>query len=316
MATFVLAASNLSKAFGKTVVVNKVSLDVRKGEILGLLGPNSAGKTTLAKILVGLLKPDNGNVSYFGRGVKPGFKRVKESIAMVPQEPAFYSSFTVRQNLCFFASLYGLSREESKNRADSLMKWLGLGRFAARKAEFLSGGFKRLLNIACSLVNNPQMIFLDEPTVGLDPKMRQLMWNKITGLREKGKTILLTTHYMDEAEELCDRVALMSNGEISAIDSPQQLIAKYGGKTILILKLNKSIGLDLIVKVKEAMPKAVVRSIQSNLVLPVKQAESTKAIVKLSGIITAAGYEIRGSIVKEPELEDVFLNITGRAMGA
>jgi len=313
MAT-VLSASNISKSFGKQLAVNNASIRVRKGEILGLLGPNGAGKTTLAKVLVGLVKPDTGKISYFGQEVKFGLGRAKKLIAMVPQEPSFFSSFTVKENIKFFASLYGLGSKEANNRANSLIKWLNLNEFSATKAEFLSGGYKRLLNIACSLVNSPWIIFLDEPTVGLDPKMRQLMWDKISALRETGTTVLLTTHYMDEAEELCDRVAMMSKGRIAVVDTPQKLISKHGGQTILIFKLNKNVELELIVNVKKVVPKTVVRCVQSTLILPVRQAETTKAIVRISKAIEEAGYEIKGSTVKEPELEDVFLSLTGKTI--
>lgn len=314
MVDAVLVASNISKSFGAAVAVNKVSLDIGKGEIVGLLGPNGAGKTTLANILVGLLRADSGSISFFGKDAKPTAAWVKRLISIVPQEPSFYNTFTVKQNICFFASLYGLSKAKALQKADYLMHWLRLARFAARRAELLSGGFKHLLNIACSLVNEPEIVFLDEPTVGLDPTMRQLLWEKISQLRDNGKAILLTTHYMDEAEKLCDRVALMSNGKIEVFDEPRQLIEWYGGETILVFKLDKSVGDELIAKVQEAMPNTIVRCVQSNLVLPVKQAETTKAIVKVSAVIAAAGYEVLGSVVKEPELEDVFLNLTGRAM--
>ncbi|MBN2067096.1 MAG: ABC transporter ATP-binding protein [Candidatus Diapherotrites archaeon] len=311
----VLAATEIHKAYGDQIAVNRVSLSIGKGEILGLLGPNGAGKTTLARVLVGLLDPDFGKMSYFGREASPRQKNVKRQISIVPQEPSFYMTFTVEQNLLFFASIYGLGRSEAREKADYLIKWLKLTGFRHKRAELLSGGYKRLLNIACSLVNDPKLVFLDEPTVGLDPKMRQLLWDKIIELKNQGRTILLTTHYMDEAEKLCDRVALMSDGRISVIESPYRLIEKFGGETILIFKLDKSVDQELIEKVQQAMPGITPRSVQSNLVLPVKQADSTKAIVKISKLVEESGYKILGSIVKEPELEDVFLNITGSAMG-
>lgn len=314
MAESVLKASNLKKSFGKTVAVNNVSIAVEKGEILGLLGPNGAGKTTLARILVGLMKADEGKISFFGKQKDASSKSVRKRIGMVPQEPSFYNCFTVEQNIKFFASLYSSKEKVVKNETLWLIKWLNLTNFANRRAELLSGGYKRLLNIACSLVNNPDLIFLDEPTVGLDPKMRQILWDKINELRDAGKTILLTTHYMDEAEELCDRVALMSSGKIVVLDTPENLIKKYGGKAVLIFRLNKNVELDLIVKIREAMPGKIVRNVQSTLIVPSEQANITRDIVKLSKIIQETEYEIKGSVVREPELEDVFLNITGKTI--
>ena len=306
----VFSASGIKKSFGGKPAVDNVSIEAKKGEILGLLGPNGAGKTTLARILVGLEKPDAGSMEFFGSKDSSSSKKIRKLIALVPQEPSFYYSFSVRENIEFFASLYGGNRKARQAIVIALMEWLDLSQFSQIKARNLSGGYKRLLNIACSLVNDPALIFMDEPTVGLDPKMRQLLWNKISELSANGKTIVLTTHYMDEAEELCDRVALMRNGKIVVVDSPKRLISKYGGKTVLILNLDKNVELDLIVRIKRHFPKSVIRSVKSSLVIPTEQSEVIEMMATLSSVMKEAGYRIIGSDIKEPQLEDVFMHLT------
>jgi len=315
MARVVLRASGISKSFGESAAVSNANLEIREGEIFGLLGPNGAGKTTLARILVGLAKADAGSVSYFG-GSTQDWDSLKKAISIVPQEPSFYGVFSVRQNLEFFSALYGYKRAYARKNVQGLIEWLKLGPFSERRAMALSGGYKRLLNIACSLVNNPKIMLLDEPTVGLDPTMRKLMWEKIRELRNEGKTILLTTHYMDEAQELCDRVALMSNGSIALVDSPEALILKYGGKTDIVFKLNKKASPELIVALRGAVPKAVVNEAQLTMTVSIRQEATTDAIVALSRVIKEKGYRIAETLVKEPELEDVFLNITHSAAEA
>lgn len=307
----VVSASDVTKRFGETVALNRVSLEIMEGEILGLVGPNGAGKTTLAKSLIGLLDVDNGEILYFGIPLKKNFSSLKKSLSIVPQESSFYYGFTVKQNLVFFSALYGLNTKETEQRALDLMKWLKLTRFSGRKASLLSGGYKRLLNIGCSLVNNPTVLFLDEPTVGLDPKMRRLMWRKISELRDNGKTIILTTHYMDEAEQLCDRVALMSEGKIAVIAPPRELIRKHGGKTQLILKLSRAVDTDLLDSLKKNLPEISVKSFGSDLILQVKETELKRVMVKSGIVLEQTGYSIRSSAVKTTSLEDVFMHLLG-----
>jgi len=314
MANVVLSASDVKKSFGKIAAVDSVSLQVFEGEIFGLLGSNGAGKSTLARIMVGLERADSGKIEYFGKQDSRIKAETKKRISFVPQDPAFYENFTVMQNIEFFASLYGISGTEAKSKAKGLIEWLNLANYSEKKAELLSGGYQRLLSIACSLVNNPEIIFLDEPTVGLDPKMRQLLWGKIRELKLQNRAIILTTHYMDEAQELCDRIAMMANGKIGVIDSPDSLIEQFGGETQLVFKLNKPVAQDLLAKAKAALPEASISSDESTLFVSVQQRTVTRSIVEMSNAIKEMGYEIRTNIVKEPEMDDVFLHFTGSAI--
>jgi ABC-2 type transport system ATP-binding protein len=223
----VLTAENLRKSYRKKEVLRGLSLSIRQGEIFGLLGPNGAGKSTFTKIATGLEKPDSGEIKYFNKPLAQNLDEVKRKIAVIPQEESFYREFSVEENIAFFGRLYGLRGQELKKRVDHLLEWLELKPFKKMPARYLSGGYRRLLNTACSLVHDPKMVFMDEPTVALDPGIRQMYWKKIKELKKEGKTICLTTHYMDEAEKLSDRIALIVKGKILVQGSPQKLVKKY-----------------------------------------------------------------------------------------
>jgi ABC-2 type transport system ATP-binding protein len=210
-----ISVKNVNKRFGGFQALNGVSFEVNEGEIFGLLGPNGAGKSTMISILMGFERPDSGEFSYFIGGRKLGGCEIDEKVSIVPQQLCFYNNFSVEKNLKFMGTLYGLGRKQLKQRVEFLLEKWSLAQFRKREARFLSGGYKRLLNIACGLINDPTVIFLDEPTVGLDPEIRQTFWEKIKELKKAGKTIILTTHYMDEAEHLCDRIAIIIKGKIS-----------------------------------------------------------------------------------------------------
>ncbi|MCX6803238.1 MAG: ABC transporter ATP-binding protein [Candidatus Diapherotrites archaeon] len=207
----IVSVEKVSKFYGKKKVLDNVSFTIQRGEIFGLLGSNGAGKSTLTSIILGIEKATSGSVSLFD---STDVNISKPRFALVPQEDAFYRDFSVEKNLLFFGSIYGLSGEVLKNRVKFLLAWLYLEDYKNIRADFLSGGFQKLLNIAISLLHDPELIFLDEPTVGLDPKMRQLFWDKILELKNNGKTIILTTHYMEEAEQLCDDIVIMDQGII------------------------------------------------------------------------------------------------------
>jgi ABC-type multidrug transport system ATPase subunit len=310
----VITVENVSKKFGNFTALDNVSLNILDNEVFGLLGPNGAGKSTLTKILNGMLDFNSGKVIFFGVDIKQSFKQVKQFTAVVPQEISFYYSFTVRQNLDFFGMLYGLKSGELNERVEFLMDWLKLKQFENKKAEHLSGGFQRLLNIACSLVHDPKIIFFDEPTVGLDPKMRQLFWGKIDELRDAGKTICLTTHYMDEAEQLCNRVGIINEGKLLVCESPKALIEKYGGFKILVAVLNRIPEENFVEALKKLLVGSEVTSLGNTLVVGLMQEHSMEKISMITDWINGKGYDIKSSTLKEPELEDVFINLTGRKL--
>lgn len=308
----VVSVRNVSKFYGKKQVLDGVSFEIEKGEIFGLLGSNGAGKSTLTRIILGLERPASGEVFLFGMGKA---KNLKSKFSLVPQEDAFYKDFSVRKNLDFFAALYGIGGKRRRERIDFLLNWLELAGFSDVRAEFLSGGYQKLLNIAISLLHDPLIIFLDEPTVGLDPRMRQLFWNKILELKKGGKTIILTTHYMDEAEELCGRVALLKSGKLIALGSPAELIKEHGGIKIVAFRLSKPpLDVDVeMIKMMAASKGLVVRG--NYLIIPFSQEDSIKKLAGITEFLMKKGYNILSSTEKTPDLEDVFLNIVGEKLG-
>lgn len=309
----VLKTQDISKAFGKQKVLVDVDLEVFKGEIFGLLGPNGAGKSTLIKILNGLSSQDNGKAVFFGK-FNPKDLELRKKVAFVPQEDAFYRFFTVEENLSFFGSLYDIKGKELKERINFLLEWLNLSFFRNRKAEHLSGGYRKMLNIACSLVYNPSFIFLDEPTVGLDPDMRRLLWKKLIELKEKEKTLFITTHYMDEAQELCNRIALIVKGKIIVCKSPYDLIDSFGGEKNFKFELDKPVT----EKIKSDLKKALGESVHiegQTISIVYKGKQEMNALSKINNLISLNGFTITKTTIKEPDLENVFLNLTGKIEG-
>ncbi|MCX8176985.1 MAG: ATP-binding cassette domain-containing protein [Candidatus Bathyarchaeota archaeon] len=214
------------KKFEDVVAVNGVSLKVAKGELFGLLGPNGAGKTTTVNILCGLIKPTSGQVMVGGHDVCKENAKVKELIGVCPQETAVYPYLTGVENVDLFGNLYALDRRTLRSRRDMLLEKMGLTQDAKRRVEEYSGGMKRRLSLTMALIHDPQIVFLDEPTVGMDPQSRRVVWDFMTELKKQEKTIFLTTHYMEEAEALCDRIGIIDHGKLIALDSPKGLISK------------------------------------------------------------------------------------------
>lgn len=314
MPKLVCSAENITKSFGSFVALDDVSIEMYEAEVYGLLGSNGAGKSTLTKIFAGLLAPDSGNVKFFGYELNKNYSEIKKTFGVVPQEISCYHGFTVRENIDFFGLMYGLKGSRLEEKREELINWLELRKFRDKPVAELSGGYKRLLNIACSLVNDPAIIFMDEPTVGLDPKIRHLMWEKIKELKYRGKTICLTTHYLDEAQELCDRVGLLVNGRLLVNDSPEELIRKYGGYRALIMKVSKGISEEDASSIKESFEESQTIVLGSTIVVSFKQEHSLEKIAILTQWLVDKGYEVLKSTVKEPELEHVFLNLTGEGM--
>lgn len=223
-----LAVDNLHKSFNEHKAVDGVSFTVYKGEIFGLLGPNGAGKTTTIRILSTVLEPDQGDVTIGGYSIRDNANAVRGLIGVCPQELALYTDLSALDNLVFFGRMVGLSGKEARAQAMTNLKLMGLEDRARGKVDKFSGGMKRRINLAIALMGHPQLIFLDEPTVGIDPQSRNKIYDTINGLRDSGMTILYTTHYMEEAERLCHRVAIMDGGQIIALDTPHKLKSMIG----------------------------------------------------------------------------------------
>jgi lipooligosaccharide transport system ATP-binding protein len=220
----VLSAEGLYKSFGEQAAVAGLSFQVRRGECFGLLGPNGAGKSTTLKLLLGLTTPDNGSIQLLGRSIPAQARQARAKVGVVPQADALDPDFTVAENLLVFGRYFGLSTAQASAKIDALLEFGGLSnRHSARIGE-LSGGMKRRLTLARSLINDPEILFLDEPTTGLDPQARHLIWERLKQWLGRGGTILLTTHFMDEAERLCNRLAVLDHGRLIACDTPRGLI--------------------------------------------------------------------------------------------
>ncbi len=223
-----LIADNVHKSFDDFKAVNGVSFAVDAGEVFGLLGPNGAGKTTTIRILSTILQPDRGDVTIGGHSIRHDADAVRKIIGVCPQELAFYADMSAIDNLIFFGRMVGLNAREAKAQALANLEAMGLSERAKGKVDNFSGGMKRRVNLAIALMGHPQLLFLDEPTVGIDPQSRNMIYETIEGLQSKGMTILYTTHYMEEADRLCDRVAIMDGGKIVALDTPYDLKGKIG----------------------------------------------------------------------------------------
>jgi len=218
---------SVTKRFEDTVAVDNLSMSVAKGELFGLLGPNGAGKSTLTKMMSGMLNPTSGTIKVGQYSIQKEPMKVKELLGVVPQDIVLYDYLNAKENLSFYGRLYGLSGKKLKNRIEELLKFTQLDEKAVKRhVSTYSGGMKRRVNIAAALLHEPQVLLLDEPTAGLDPQNKHALWEIIQTLKKQGKTIVLTTHMMDEAEELCDRVAIMDHGKIIALGSPSQLVRK------------------------------------------------------------------------------------------
>ena len=227
-----IVTENLVKKFEDITAVDGVSLQVSKGELFGLLGPNGAGKTTTINILCGLTKPTTGNAKVGGCDVQKETGKVKELIGVCLQETAIYPYLTGAENIELFGNIYAMDKETLKKRRDVLLENMGLRADAKRRAAKYSGGMKRRLSLILALIHDPQIAFLDEPTVAMDPQSRRAVWDFIKELKKEGKTIILTTHYMEEAEELCDRVGIIDHGKLIALGSPDALISKHKVKNL------------------------------------------------------------------------------------
>jgi ABC-2 type transport system ATP-binding protein len=230
---------NLTKKFEDKTAVDGLSLQVAKGELFGLLGPNGAGKTTTINILCGLVKPTSGSAQVCGLDVVKETGKVKELIGVCTQETAVYPYLTGKENLELFGNLQGMTKKAIRERSKTLLSKMGLEEDAKRVTSKYSGGMKRRLSLALALIHDPQVAFLDEPTVAMDPQSRRAVWDFIRTQKEQGKTVILTTHYMEEAEELCDRVGIIDNGKLIALGIPKELVVQGGVKNLeeLFIKL-------------------------------------------------------------------------------
>jgi len=295
----IIEVQALTKRYGDLTAVDRVTFSVFKGEVFAFLGPNGAGKTTTLEILQGLRRPTSGAASVLGFDVTRAKElgEIRKRIGVLPQEFNALGRLTVRENVALFASMYESSRDP-----DELIGLLDLSDKADVRFDRLSGGLKQKVGIAASLVNDPEIVFLDEPTTGLDPRSRRAVWNVIDSLRKSGTTIVLTTHYMEEAERLADRIAIMHRGKISALGTASDLISRYGGSTYIELEGVRQGLLDMI---RRRFPSALIDG--ERLVIPV--VETSQVLETIGELVKMS---ISGGIrVRNPTIEDVFLSVVG-----
>ena len=306
MSNPVIRAENLTKNYGDFTAVNAISFEVPRGESFGLLGPNGAGKSTAMKMIAAVSTRSSGNLEVLGMDPNNDGPAIRSQLGVVPQEDNLDQELRVRENLFAYGRFFGMTRAESATRADELLEFAQLTDRAKSKVEPLSGGMKRRLTIARSLMNDPQMLLLDEPTTGLDPQARHILWDRLFRLKERGTTLVLTTHYMDEAEQLSDRIIVVDKGEIMAEGSPAQLIRQYSSKEVLEVRYgsdNNAIVAKSIADVGERM-----EILPDRILIYSDNGERDLAE------ITKRGHHPTTSLVRRSSLEDVFLRLTGRTL--
>ncbi|MFP3915467.1 MAG: ABC transporter ATP-binding protein [Actinomycetota bacterium] len=307
----VLSVKDLVKRFDDLVAVDGVTFSVNEGETYGLLGPNGAGKTTTISMVTGLLRPERGSVEVMGRPMSAGAREARALVGLVPQELAIYPDLTGEENLRFFGRLYGLGGRELESRTDDVLDLVGLSERRGDKASEYSGGMKRRLNIAIGLLHRPQLLILDEPTVGVDPQSRNSILESVESLATEGMSVLYTTHYMEEAERLCDRVGIIDEGRLVAEGTRRQLVAQVGQLDRVELR-----GKDNVEEAARAVSsvEGVVEVGVSDHALAVLVGEASSVLPGLMAAAGSAGMSLTGVDIQEPDLEAVFLHLTGKAL--
>jgi linearmycin/streptolysin S transport system ATP-binding protein len=307
----VLACEGLRKTFGERVAVDGVGFTIAAGETYGLLGPNGAGKTTTISMVCGLLRRDAGRVTLRGRELDTASVEVKSAVGFVPQEIAIYPDLTARENLRFFGKLYGLSGADLDGRIDRLLETLGLGDRGNERTDAFSGGMKRRLNIGLGMLNDPAVLVLDEPTVGVDPQSRNAILDSVEALAAQGMAVLYTTHYMEEAERLCDRVGILDEGELKAEGTLRELTSLVGEHDRLRIDARG----DLVRAASAAgAVRGVAEAVPRDGGIDVLAQDARASLAEIVRAIDGADVGITSMEVDEPNLEAVFLHLTGKAL--
>ncbi|MCD4690218.1 ABC transporter ATP-binding protein [bacterium] len=307
----VIEVRNLTKRYGTTTAVDNLSFTVHRGEVFGLLGPNGAGKTTAISILSCLIAPTSGTAQVCGFDVVRKSLDARSRIGVVPQEIALYPSLSAKQNLLFWGRMYGVAGNELESRVDELLEVVGLTERGSDRIDTFSGGMKRRINIAAGLIHRPEVLFLDEPTVGIDPQTRRSILELVKGLNEDGLSILYTTHYLEGAEYLCHRVGIMDEGRLIAIGTQDELIGSIGAT-------------DVITVSGESFPASVVALLESldgvrgttsmRGYLTIEVAAGSQALSHIVQKLAGEGTAITAIEISSPNLESVFLHLTGKTL--
>ncbi|UCG01133.1 MAG: ABC transporter ATP-binding protein [Candidatus Heimdallarchaeota archaeon] len=313
----IIEVRNLKKYFGKgeklVKAVDGISLDIRENEIFGFLGPNGAGKTTSLRMIIGLLKPDAGNITIMGQNPHDNGKELNRMLGIIPQSLTFYEDLTVEENLWFLAKIYDIPKKEAKARIDSLISKVGLNEKRGHLARDLSGGLKRRLNLILGLVHDPKIILCDEPTPGLDPQSRVAVWEVIKDLPNQGKTIILTTHFMEEADRLSDRVAIIDRGRILVLDTPKRLKSSIGEGDLVEISLKEKENLDHLVQDLRTF-EGIEDAYTSSGYIVIRALDVVSRLSRILNFIESHDQEVENMAIRSTSLEDVFINLTGRAL--
>ena len=305
-----ISVDALSKRFGQIRAVDRISFRVARGEMFGFLGPNGAGKTTTISMVCGLLRPDEGTVLIGEFNLWESPKAAKRLLGLVPQEAAFYEEFSARENLLFWGGLYGAPRAELKKSVDAILERVGLAERAREPVSRFSGGMKRRLNLAIGLVHRPQVLLLDEPTVGIDPQARNNILDIIREMAREGTTILFTTHHLEEAEKLCDRIAIMDHGKVIALGTPRELIASIGVEHVVEFSAGSAAKPLDISALRRMEGVRDVRGENGSVQMQVTQLH--RAVPALLDELSRQGVPLTELRTHSASLEDVFVTLTGR----
>ncbi|MCF4121802.1 ATP-binding cassette domain-containing protein [Antribacter sp. KLBMP9083] len=301
-----LEARGLTKMFGSFTAVENVDFAVQRGELFGFLGPNGAGKSSTMRMIGAVSPATSGTLRVFGLDPAADGPRIRARLGVVPQEDQLDQELTVQENLWVYGRYFGLSRAQVKERTAGLLEFAQLSERAKDRVEPLSGGMKRRLTIARSLISSPELLLLDEPTTGLDPQARHLLWDRLFRLKRQGVTIILTTHYMDEAEQLCDRLVVMDHGRIVAEGSPRSLIEQYSTREVLELRFDAHDHAEYAGKLAGIGERVEV--LPDRLLVYTEDGDAAAAAVHSRGLAPLS------SLVRRSTLEDVFLHLTGRTL--
>jgi lipooligosaccharide transport system ATP-binding protein len=300
-------ARGLTKRFGKFTAVDGIDFDLRRGEAFGFLGPNGAGKSSTMRMIGCVSPPTGGELTILGLDPVADGPAIRARLGVVPQEDTLDVELTVRENLLIYGRYFGLPRDVISERTDRLLEFVQLSDRGADQVEPLSGGLKRRLTIARSLISEPEILLLDEPTTGLDPQARHVVWDRLFRLKQRGVTLVLTTHYMDEAEQLCDRLVVMDRGKIAAAGSPRELIEQYSTAEVLELRFDPREHEQAAEKLADLRAQRM-EVLADRILLYIPNGDTALAAVR------GLGLEPLTSLVRRSTLEDVFLRLTGRRL--
>src|SRR2546421_1463674 len=298
----------LSKSFGTFQAVDHLSLTVEQGEIFGLLGPNGSGKTTIINMVSGLSTPSSGAVKVMGYDIRHNLRQVRQLLGAVPQETALYEELSAWTNMDFHAELFGIPRREKKERITRMLELVQLLERKDSRVGTFSGGMKRRLALARALLHEPQLIYLDEPTLGVDVQARRVIWDYILSLRDQGKTVLITTNYLEEAQALCERVAIIDHGKLIAVDTPDQLKQTYGGSVIEVETTRPSEAIGEL----RALP-SVQEVVQDGTHLKIATQGINNVVADVINILSQEN-GVKDIAIREPNLDEIFLLLTGTAL--